>query len=42
MLALPVLLGFCSSIPNFREVYNYIRNNLEPDAKEKAPVLPAL
>jgi hypothetical protein len=30
------------SIPNFRDVYNYIRSNLESDAQGKAPVLPAL
>jgi hypothetical protein len=30
------------SLPNFREVYDYIRDRLDDDAKERTPALPPL
>lgn len=29
------------SIPNFRDVYNYIRDRLEDDARDNTPALPS-
>ena len=40
--SLPPSLPPSRSIPNFREVYTYIREKLEDDAKANTAVLPEL